>query len=214
MQKFLEWEFYEKQSQRGKRWNLHQNFWAKKQNKLINVETRDERGAETWRQTARRKAGKVRPHQLAPKIPSEHSNTLDKYILYFGQIHLPIWKNTFDNLYKYIFQFGQIHLTIWTNTSSNLDKYIWQFLQCVQTQQFWKIKLRGKAWRYQLGQNVPSYFLWQEQIGLWWIICKNVLGTTLKYFWTPYIGLFHEYFGNIFEICLQYFCNIFAIFLQ
>ena len=125
MQKFLEWEFYEKQSQRGKRWNLHQNFWAKKQNKLNNVETRDERGAETWRRTARRKAGKVRPHQLAPKIPSEHSNTLDKYILYFGQIHLPIWKNTFDNLYKYIFQFGQIHLTIFTmctNTAILVNK--------------------------------------------------------------------------------------------
>ena len=52
---------------------------------------------------------------------------MDRYMLWFEQIHLIIWMRTFKNLDKYILQFWQIHFTIWTNTFNNLDKYIWNF---------------------------------------------------------------------------------------
>ena len=53
---------------------------------------------------------------------------MDKYIWWFGQIHLMIWTNTFDNLDKYTWQFGQLHFPIWWSGFLLSSCHIWSGL--------------------------------------------------------------------------------------
>ena len=89
------------------------------------------------------------PFFFSSQVVAEFEHILDKYVLYFGQIHTLFpsfssrlsgiwiekcgcggaWTNTVCNMDKYILQYGQIHFAIWTNTLCNMDKYSLQYGQ-------------------------------------------------------------------------------------
>ena len=76
-------------------------FGAKTTTKTNIVEMR----ANTWRQTGRRKAGRVQLHQLAPKTPCTNTYCKnDKIVCQFEQINFTTYFMTYFNLYKLIWQ--------------------------------------------------------------------------------------------------------------